>query len=152
MGDRGIMTLSSISRLGNTLQGQRKGEQFGGYPWGSSVVDKSYLNEVMMEHSSDAGNAPIRSPCLSYVSKNFNRGNPVLNSVWNGGGVRRSQWAKSRYEQLWGKEISCDAICHGQLYQRRMARAYKINNKGSPPGSSARRPRIKESTANLGRC
>ncbi|KAK4423088.1 hypothetical protein Salat_1891400 [Sesamum alatum] len=56
-GDRGTMTCCSISRLGNISRGNRKGEQFGGYPWGSSVVDKSYLNEVMMEHSSDAGNA-----------------------------------------------------------------------------------------------
>ncbi|KAK4412039.1 hypothetical protein Salat_2975400 [Sesamum alatum] len=58
-----LPTLASMTKMwvyqdsGISSRGNRKGEQFGGYPWGSSVVDKSYLNEVMMEHSSDAGNA-----------------------------------------------------------------------------------------------
>lgn len=56
MGDRGTMT-AVYQDSGISSRGNRKGEQFGGYPWGSYVVEKSYLNEVMMEHSSDAGNA-----------------------------------------------------------------------------------------------
>lgn len=60
----------------------------------------------MMKYIVDAENAHIRSQCSSYFSKNFNKSNHVLNSVWNEGGGRRSQLTKSQYEQLWRKRLA----------------------------------------------
>jgi len=86
--------------------------------------------------------ASLCSPCILNSSEDINRGYTILSSIWNGGsGTIRSrdslfkgpygikargvEWAKIRYEQLnMISERRLAAMCHHQLYQRRMAKAY----------------------------
>uniref|UniRef100_A0A2N9HLH0 Uncharacterized protein n=1 Tax=Fagus sylvatica TaxID=28930 RepID=A0A2N9HLH0_FAGSY len=57
--------------------------------------------------------------------------------------LEEAEWAQARYEQLnFIDEKRLAALCHGQLYQRRIERAY--NKKARPRTFQARRPRSEE--------
>uniref|UniRef100_A0A2N9GY56 Integrase catalytic domain-containing protein n=1 Tax=Fagus sylvatica TaxID=28930 RepID=A0A2N9GY56_FAGSY len=86
---------------------------------------KKILSKMTETYKDWHEHLPYAFVCLPNVSEDIRWSHPLLS------GLEEAEWAQARYEQLnFIDEKRLAALCHGQLYQRRIERAY--NKKARP--------------------